>query len=194
LSPHLNPERLAYVELAQLIRPEFAVTLAPNRYSPSLESLRLGTKKLHAVLDRYALGRNFYRRASGVRSEALWFTEHLETNGHTHASFRVPAEWQDIIEEHDLLVLVREAYRDIEPFGTVSVHLIEDDGWSYYETKGVKIPSLGSVPWPTQSRTAQGRLIDMNGTERQETLAKIDVATQGIWLASEFHSQASTGT
>lgn len=176
------------MQLIEQMQAQFAVTLCPNLDRPSLDTLRTQTKRLHAVLDQLALGRWFYQKPAAVRSEALWVTEHLDSNGHTHGALRVPDEWRDIIEEQDLEVLVREAYQKIAPRGKTSVARITDDGWSYYETKTIKVPSLGAKPWPTQSRTSDGRLIEMNRQERQQALAKIDMATQGIWLGSEFHS------
>jgi hypothetical protein len=70
-------------------KPTLFVTLAFNR-DATLKGVRRHIARFHARLDNAIHGHDWSRHPSSIRTDAFWFAEHLDSNGHAHGLLTIP--------------------------------------------------------------------------------------------------------
>ncbi len=81
--------RIALEDIVHSLDPTFFCTLTFNR-DATLPGMRKQIARFHARLDNALHGHDWSRHPSSKRSDALWFTENLGSNGHAHGLLTIP--------------------------------------------------------------------------------------------------------
>jgi hypothetical protein len=101
----------------------------------SIERARRDIGMLLARIDRRLLGTRFHKKPD-LRTNGVFFFEHVDRNLHAHALIRVQPGW--LLDFHRLFPKDRGgAWNDIVPSGSYSLQIITDDwGAAGYAVKG----------------------------------------------------------
>jgi hypothetical protein len=133
--PHM---RNAWEKLAYGINPElfFTTTFKANT---GLSAAKLKIGRALAYIDNRYIGRSWTKMPSEMRTIAVIFAENVQSNLHYHWLMRlpIPTRPRDLKAREATL---KELWGKIEPGGTCTVRLVEDEGAARYSTKQLVRP------------------------------------------------------
>lgn len=110
--------------------------LSAVRHIP-LEQVHRDFDGLHRKVDRKLFGSRFNHLPEDERSGFAGYIEHATSNLHAHLAWRVPDARADEFTE-----VITDAWMDMNPFASIRVKLIRDDGWAKYLAKDVRGAAL----------------------------------------------------
>lgn len=113
--------------------PACAITLGFHRATTPADAI-LKTRRLHAMLERAALGTAWLKRVD-ERSSYIAVLEHVDTNLHVHLALTCGAKHLACIE-----TAIGAAWKKLVPSGTVTLKPVFDAaGWGSYMAKEITL-------------------------------------------------------
>lgn len=125
--------REGITDLVAQAGPAYAITLGFHRDTTPADAI-LKTRRLHAMLERAALGTAWLKRVD-ERSSYIAVLEHVDTNLHVHLALTCGDKHLACIE-----TVVKTAWKRLVPSGTVKLKPVFDAaGWGSYMAKEITL-------------------------------------------------------